>query len=119
MEDKCVICGKVIPEGRHICPICEKDGYRVNLGNVVMTRGINELCKKNVQNAYEIGKCLGRHQRADWGDLDEEDKEANDLSLKDNGRLLSCYYISDECVKIYIITEWDRSHTTILLPEEY
>lgn len=61
---------------------------------------------------------LTRHQTGDWGDLDEADKAENELSLKEGFRLLSAYILPTS-VKIWIITEADRSATTILLPEEY
>jgi hypothetical protein len=66
----------------------------------------------------EMFQALRRHARGDWGDLDEEDRRSNDLSLKDGSRLLSAYH-SKEGVKFWIITEADRSATTVLLPDEY
>lgn len=65
-----------------------------------------------------IGELLDRHLSGDWGDLDGEDKKANKLALKEGLRLLSAYTLSSG-TKIWIITEADRSVTTILLPEEY
>jgi hypothetical protein len=61
---------------------------------------------------------LSRHIGGDWGDVDDEDKAANDFDLAHGGRLLSAYTLSTG-VKVWIITEADRSATTILLPEEY
>ena len=61
---------------------------------------------------------LVRHSLGDWGDLDEEDKRENELSLEKGFRLLSAYILSTG-VKVWIITEADRSCTTILLPKEY
>lgn len=69
-------------------------------------------------SADEIMACMDRHIQADWGDLSHEDRQANDHALGDGGRLLSAYNLSSG-VKIWIITEADRSSTTILLPEEY
>lgn len=67
----------------------------------------------------EMLRALRRHARGDWGDeLDREDMAANDLALKDGGRLVSAYRI-EAGVKFWIITEADRSATTVLLPEEY
>ncbi|MEX1258148.1 MAG: hypothetical protein WEG36_11075 [Gemmatimonadota bacterium] len=66
----------------------------------------------------DVLESLSRHAVADWGDLDPEDRESNDRALRCGGRLLSSYRTSTE-VKFWIITEWDRSVTTILLPEEY
>jgi hypothetical protein len=61
---------------------------------------------------------LLRHVQGDWGELDAEDNEENEMSLQRGFRLLSRYLLADETV-IWIITEADRSVTTILLPEEY
>jgi len=61
---------------------------------------------------------MSRHHRGDWGDLDEEDKAANDQALIDGGRLFSAYH-SATGIKVWIITEADRSATTVLLPSEY
>lgn len=82
-------------------------------GQIVMTRGIVEEKFKQ----QEIFKALNRHGNKDWGDLCEEDKKLNDEAFLEGGRLFSAYHING--VKIYIITEWDRSVTTILLPSEY
>ena len=68
--------------------------------------------------ADEIQLTLGRHASGDWGDLDKEDKAANDRALVEGTRLLSAYESKDK-TRFWIITEWDRSITTILLPEEY
>lgn len=59
-----------------------------------------------------------RHHRGDWGDLDQEDIATNNAALKHGGRLFSSYQVTEH-VKIWIITEADRSVTTLLLPEEY
>jgi hypothetical protein len=61
---------------------------------------------------------LSRHQRGDWGNLDEEDKQANEQALACGGRIFSSYQVTG-AVKFWVITEADRSTTTILLPEEY
>jgi hypothetical protein len=66
----------------------------------------------------EILKALSRHVQGDWGTLDAEDKNANERALKHGGRLLSAYE-SSRSIKFWIITEADRSVTTILLPEDY
>jgi hypothetical protein len=65
----------------------------------------------------EIDRLLNRHHSGDWGYLGEDDKRANDLDLKEGGRLLSRYDI--EAGSFYVITEWDRSVTTVMLREEY
>ncbi|AMM27605.1 hypothetical protein [Acinetobacter pittii] len=60
---------------------------------------------------------LHRHQRGDWGDLNEPDREANEQALIEDLRILSSYNFDNE--KIWIITEADRALTTILLPSDY
>jgi len=69
-------------------------------------------------NSEEIQKALQRHVVGDWGELDEEDKKANDQALQNGERLLSAYQ-SATGTKFWIITEADRSVTTVLLPEDY
>lgn len=66
----------------------------------------------------EIATGLLRHQRGDWGDLCQEDIDENERSLREGSRLLSAYQLAGG-VKFWIITEWDRSVTTVLLPSEY
>src|SRR5206468_7352619 len=63
-------------------------------------------------------KALARHSRGDWGDTGPEDWAENELSLKEGFRLFSVYHTESK-LKFWIITEADRSLTTILLPEEY
>ncbi len=83
------------------------------LGDVVQTRGSVDAFTRE-----EVLGCLIRHANGDWGDLTDEDKQANELALKDDERIVSAYTFEDGR-KMYIITEWDRSYTTVLLPEEY
>jgi hypothetical protein len=66
----------------------------------------------------EILKALSRHLQGDWGTLDTEDWNTNERALKLGGRLFSAYH-SIQAIKFWIITEADRSVTTILLPEDY
>ena len=67
----------------------------------------------------DLPRYLRRHHCGDWGDeLCAEDKAANEQALKDGSRLLSCYR-TPAGDRLYIITEWDRSVTTIMLPSEY
>ena len=68
--------------------------------------------------ANEIRKALNRHIIGDWGDLCEEDRQASEDALASGGRLLSVYHTASG-VKFYVITEHDRSATTVLLPEDY
>ena len=83
------------------------------LGKVVITRNAAaELLPVDVMDA------LNRHARGDWGDVDKEDGVSNERALVEDTRLLSVYHASTD-QKFWIITEHDRSVTTILLPEDY
>lgn len=66
----------------------------------------------------EVFSALARHQSGDWGEVCVEDRQANETALLDGSRLLSVYRTAAG-VKFWIITEWDRSTTTVLLPEDY
>ena len=87
------------------------------LGKLVMTRGVHSKIKENVDFAVGVLDAFERYQRCDWGDLCDEDKALNEQAQKYGERIFALYNIGND--KIYIITEWDRSVTTILLPEEY
>lgn len=60
-----------------------------------------------------------RHQSGDWGELDDEDKQANDEALLDGGRIFSSYVLPTTNEKVWVITEADRSSTCCLLPSDY
>lgn len=66
----------------------------------------------------EPGNLLSRHHRGDWGCVHPEDEGLNDEALKNGSRLMSVYPLATGQI-IWIITEWDRSVTTLLLPEDY
>ena len=93
---------------------------KFELGRIVYTKGIERLIidSKDI-DFLEIDLCLMRHITGDWGNLCEEDKKVNDYAVEHGERILSAYEIGEDKVKIWIITEWDRSVTTILLSEEY
>lgn len=86
------------------------------LGHIVITEGALDAF---VSAQASPAPFLARHQRGDWGEVGEEDTIANDLAVLDGTRILSAYWLAPNNVKIWIITEWDRSATTILLPSEY
>ena len=89
-------------------------------GQVVWTRYINDCVAENAPFAEFVMESLKRHCSGDWGELDVEDKKANDLALQEGGRLFSAYIQhGKKDSKIWIITEADRSVTTILFPKEY
>ncbi len=88
---------------------------RFALGQVVATPGVLIALAEAGQTPHEF---TNRHAVGDWGDLDEQDRRANERSVKDGSRLLSAYRLRND-TRIWIITEADRSSTTILLPSEY
>ncbi|MFC1989797.1 hypothetical protein ACFLVW_04480 [Chloroflexota bacterium] len=90
----------------------------INMGRLLMTRGVNDLVAEDETFAKFVMSSLTRHRRGDWGNLTDEDIQENELSLKEGYRLLSAYE-AEGLPKIWIITEADRSATTILFPDEY
>lgn len=93
-------------------------GKSFPLGRLMITRGVNDLVADNKEFALFVLNSLQRHAKGDWGDLSEEDKKENEYSLNRRLRLLSAYE-RPPLPKIWIITEADRSLTTVLFPEEY
>ena len=88
-------------------------GPKFPLGQLVATpAALKALSQEDIRVA------LGRHLRGDWGDLCPEDRTENELSLREGFRLFSVYHGTNG-VKFYIITEADRSVTTVLLPSDY
>ena len=83
------------------------------VGRINSTRNALEQLSEN-----DILSGLQRHQAGDWGDVCDEDRKANDESLPNGTRLFSVYHCTHG-VKFWIITEADRSVTTVLLPEDY
>lgn len=88
----------------------------VRLGQVVATPGALAYLGSVGVTAASL---LYRHAKGDWGDLSADDKKCNDDALEpgNEARLLSAYQVGDE--KVWVITEWDRSVTTVLMPDEY
>ena len=84
-------------------------------GQLVATPGALASLAKAGQTPLDF---LSRHVCGDWGDIDQEDRKENDLGLKRGFRLLSSYRTNADA-KIWVITEADRSVTTVLLPDEY
>lgn len=90
-------------------------GPKFRLGQLVATLGALDALK---EASVGFIPYVSRHLAGDWGDISKEDVAENELSLKEGFRLLSAYSLPTGC-KIWVITEADRSATTILLPEEY
>jgi hypothetical protein len=85
---------------------------RFPLGQLVITSHANERLTPE-----EIADGITRHARGDWGDVSPADAAENDLSLREGFRLLSAYGKGDR--RFWVLTEADRSATTVLLPEDY
>lgn len=94
---------------------------KFRLGRVVATPGALQALEVANQTAIPF---LQRHVCGDWGEVCAEDKQLNDEAISHEGdedkqqRVLSCY-LTAKNERIWIITEWDRSATTLLLPSEY
>lgn len=85
------------------------------LGQIVATPAALALLEEHQVSPLDL---LARHVSGDWGELPAEDAALNNVSLKTDGRLLSSYPIAPN-TKVWVITEWDRSVTTVLRPEDY
>jgi hypothetical protein len=86
---------------------------KFGLGQMVITpNALNQL------NTEDVHSSICRHAHGDWGEVDEHDRQENELSLREGFRLLSVY-TDRQGTKFWIITEADRSVTTVLLPEDY
>lgn len=112
------------PGGREVarCNSCGKKGYLMQsklfeMGQLVATPAANAALEK-WDPSFVLQNLLDRHFAGDWGDLEAEDKAANDAAVKDGERIFSSYQLAPN-LKIYVITEADRSATTVLLPDDY
>ncbi len=91
----------------------DRSARKFPLGGLYVTPGVMEELELE-----EVLQAVCRHARGDWGDLCELDRHSNEEALVDGFRLFSAYH-SEQAVKFWIITEADRSSTTVLLPSEY
>ena len=90
---------------------------KFELGQVCKTCGIDYAVKEDESFLVEIMSCFEKYVNCDWGNLCEKDKQANEDALIHEGRILAAYHTTKG--KVYIISEWDRSATTILFADEY
>jgi hypothetical protein len=98
----------------------ENDMKLFNLGTIVFTKRIQIKYKSDSVFAFFVEKTLQMHSSGNWGDVCDEDWESNQNALRSGGRLFSAYWLDDnQTEKIWIITEEDRSTTTVLYPDEY
>ena len=89
---------------------------KFELGQVVATPGALFALETAQVGGSEY---LNRHMCGDWGEVDEHERAENELSVEKGFRILSAYTLPRTGVKVWVITEANRSATTILLPEEY
>jgi len=87
-----------------------------DLGQLVATPGALAALEKSGQSPMDF---LSRHVTGDWGEIPEEDRKENQFSLENGFRLLSSYRTNAGDTVVWVITEANRSHTTLLLPDEY
>lgn len=90
---------------------------RLQLGRTVATIGVDTWMSEDQSRRVAVSQCLMRHASGDWGAVCPEDSQINDEALIREERVLSAYEVDER--KIWVITEWDRSVTTVLFPEEY
>ncbi len=95
------------------------------LGQLVMTRGVNDAVADSAQLAAFTLRAIARHRHGDWGDLDPEDIASNNEARHRYERVFSAYQLPERLTKrlgtdrLWIITEADRSSTCLLWPHEY
>ena len=86
---------------------------------VVLTFSLQQRLAESIPDSWEeeLAGMLNRHI-GDWVDMDQSEQELNDDALKGRASLFSAYHTSDG-TQVWVITEWDRSYTKVLLPEDY
>lgn len=93
-------------------------------GNLITSSGVTDKMYQCARFSVFCQHSLEKHKKGDWGNVEQEDWECNDLAFEENDRIVSQYSFPPEVAaneddSIYIITEYDRSVTTILFPSEY
>ena len=92
-------------------------------GELHLSEGVFNIAVKDAGFSKFVQQCMNRHFNGDWGNLGEDEKLNNNIAImpeQPHSRVFSRYYYpSDESLNIWIITECDRSSTTVMLPEEY
>ena len=90
---------------------------KFGIGEIYISKGVANLIKVDDKFINFVRTSFARHINGDWGDISKGDKEENEFSIQNDLRIVSRYNYKDN--DIYIITEWDRSATTILFTNEY
>lgn len=134
----CPLCGKKYDEHPAISRTRGQEGVCASCGTLqavtayalyrspqYSTRGIHEYIQQDSKHLEFVTHCMNRHIHFDWGEMDEEDLHTNDMATVNGDRIFSSYDIPESLKggapddKIWIITEADRSATTVLFPSEY
>ena len=90
------------------------------IGQLVATRGVHDLMQENPDFNHFAQSAFLKYRRCDWGDTCESDKAQNDSAVINDERILAEYrHPEHPDWRLWIITEWDRSATTLLFPSEY
>lgn len=91
---------------------------KFKIGQVVITKRVNNEIAKSIEFSQFFLESIAKYRNCDWGNLSKDDKRMNHLAIQNNDDRIVARY-NNEVGDIYIITEWDRSHTTILFTDEY
>lgn len=93
----------------------------IPLGRLVMTASVAALVREQPALARMMGVWLARHARNDCPTLSDEDRAANAWSITAGERVLTSWPLGseDDAERVWILTEWDRSQTTVMLPSDY
>lgn len=94
-------------------------GKKFDLGQVVVTKGVEEKTKENRNFRVFVQVSIGRYVHRDWGQTCDEDAKINNRAIQNGERIRAVYKQPRTDTTIWIITEADRSVTTILFPYEY
>lgn len=94
-------------------------GKKFNLGQVVITKDIEEKMKEDRSFRVFVQVSIGRYVHRDWGQTCDEDAKANNRAIQNGERIRAVYKQLRTDTTIWIITEADRSVTTIMFPDEY
>ena len=92
---------------------------KLKTGPLYLTRGVADRAREDDAFATFVDDCLKRYLMCDWGDLCREDANANDAAFRNGDDRILASYKAQDGTKLWIITEWDRSATTVLFPDEY
>ena len=95
--------------------------FRFATGLIHLTPGAIALLRQAAGDRYLglAAELVARHAAGDWGEVDAEDAAANEYAVQHSLRLLSAYRLPEGAGRLWLITEADRSTTTLLLPDEY